>query len=236
MFDGDLDLIEDDFPSAPPPRFKPTTDRKPVYAVFDTETTGLFVFKDEDTGKPIPADDPRQPRMASFAVILADEFGEEISRAKHFIKPDGWSIDGTYAAEVNGLSDEFLYANGVPVSRVLDLWESYVDRGLIAAAFNAQFDCKMMRAELRRAGRYDRFRETRNTCLMRGLAPYGKEGLCIMRGYVKLSEACNYFGIVNENAHDAMADAEAALGILKRLIADGRVIEPKVHFAKGRAE
>ena len=235
MFDGDLDLIEDDFPGAPLPGMKPATDRKPVYAVFDTETTGLFLFKDQETGEPIPADDPRQPRMASFAVILADEAGEEISRAKHFIKPDGWSIDGTYAAEVNGLSDEFLHANGAPVSRVLDLWESYIDQGLIAAAFNAQFDCKMMRAELRRAGRDDRFRDTRNTCLMRALAPYGKEGLCIMRGYVKLAEACRYFGIVNANAHDAMADAEAALGILKHLIADGRVVEPKVHFAKGRA-
>lgn len=93
----------------------------------------------------------------------------------------------------------------------------------------------MMRAELRRAGREDRFEETKNTCLMRGLAPYKDEGLCIVRGYVKLSEACEYFGIVNENAHDAMADAEAALGILKCLIRDGRVIEPKVHYAQGRA-
>lgn len=207
----------------------------PVYAVFDTETTGLFMFKDKETGEPIPADDPRQPRMASFAVILADKDGEELSRAKFFIKPDGWSIDGTKAAEVNGLTDEFLAENGVPVSQVLDLWNSYVDDGLIAAAFNAQFDCKMMRAELRRAGRDDRFEETKNTCLMRGLAPYKDEGLCIVRGYVKLELACEYFGIVNENAHDAMADAEAALGVLKHLIRDDRVLEPKVHYAKSAA-
>lgn len=115
----------------------PEPERRAHYAVFDTETTGIFLFKDKETGEPVPADDPRQPRMASFAVILADENGDEISRAKFFIQPDGWSIDGTQAAEVNGLSDAFLAENGVPVAQVLDLWNSYVDDGLIAAAFNA---------------------------------------------------------------------------------------------------
>lgn len=204
----------------------------PKFVDFDTETTGLFLFKDKATGEPVPADDPRQPRMASFAAILADAEGNEISRVKHFIKPDGWSIDGTYAAEVNGLSDELLNDQGVPVGDILDLWESYIEDGLIAAAFNAQFDCKMMRAELRRADRSDHFEDTRNTCLMRGLAPYKNEGLRIVRGKVKLAVACEFFGIINQEAHDALADAEAALAILQRLIADDRVIEPKVHYAK----
>ena len=89
-----------------------------------------------------------------------------------------------------------------------------------------------MRAELRHAGRDDLFEQTRNTCLMRALDPYKNEGLCIMRGFVKLAVACEYFGIVNDDAHDAMADAEAALAILQILIAADRVIEPKVHYAK----
>ena len=209
----------------------------PKYVVFDTETTGLFLFRVKETGEPVPADDPRQPRLASFAAILADEFGNEISRVKHYVKPDGWEMpqeEGT-AGAVNGLTNEFLAESGVHVSEVLDIWEGYVNDGLIAAAFNSQFDTKMMRAELRRAGRPDLFEQTKNTCLMRGLAPYGKEGLCIVRGYVKLAEACDHFGIVNENAHDAMADAEAALAILKQLIADDRVIEPKVHYAKKKS-
>lgn len=224
----DIDVIDDETQPLPTP--------KPTYVVFDTETTGLFLSRDKETGETVPADDPRQPRMASFAYILADEAGEEISRGKHFIKPDGWSIDGTEAGKINGLTDAFLAENGVPVAEVLDLWTGFIDDGLIAAAFNAQFDCKMMRAELRRAERPDRFEETRNTCLMRGLAPYKNEGLCIVRGYVKLSEACEYFGIVNAAAHDAMADAEAALAILKRLIAANRVIAPQVHYAKEKAE
>lgn len=223
----DMDLIDDET--------NPLPERKPVYVVFDTETTGLFLFRDKETGETVPADDPRQPRMASFAYILADETGEEISRGKHYIKPDGWSIDGTQAGEVNGLTDAFLAENGVPVAEVLDLWNGFIETGLIAAAFNAQFDCKMMRAELRRAARPDRFEETRNTCLMRGLAPYKDEGLCVVRGFVKLSEACDHFKIVNAAAHDAMGDAEAALAILKILIADDRVIAPQVHYAKETA-
>ncbi|PQV58768.1 hypothetical protein LX70_00581 [Defluviimonas denitrificans] len=66
------------------------------------------------------------------------------------------------------------------------------------------------------------------------LAPYGKEGLPIMRGFVKLKEACAYFGFDMTDAHDAMADAQAARQILARLIADGRMPEAKVHYAKNR--
>lgn len=201
------------------------------YAVFDTETTGLFVFRDKATGQTVPADAPGQPRMASFAVVYADEAGEELHRAKLFVRPDGWTIDGTKAGEVNGLTDAFLNAHGVPVGEVLALWNGIIDRGLTVAAFNAQFDCKMMRAELRRAGLPDRFEETRNVCLMKALEPYGVEGLCIQRGFVKLSEACEFFGIDQHEAHDAMSDAADAAAIMRILLRAGRLPEARVHYA-----
>lgn len=203
------------------------TTTAPVFCVFDTETTGLFNFK-------LPADDPSQPRLASAAFILADKHGKEVSRTKLYVRPDGWEM-GAEAGAINGLTTEFLTENGVPVAEVLDLYQGYVESGLDVVAFNAQFDCKMMRSELRRAGRDDLFDRTRNICVMRGLQPYGPEGLCIMRGYVKLSAACEHFGIINANAHDAMADAEAALALLARLIADNRLPEAKVHLAKERS-
>ncbi len=197
------------------------------YVVFDTETTGIFDFKR-------PADDPDQPRMASFAAILMTEDGTILSETKHFVKPDGWSMPqgpGT-AGEVNGLTDDFLTENGIPIGEVLDFYDGLVTAGLQFAAFNAQFDLKMMRAEFRRAGRDDRFEQTPNFCLMRGLAPYGAEGLPIMRGYIKLREVCDHWGIPLDNAHDAMADARASAEILRRMIADGRVPEAKIHYAK----
>jgi|GEM_PF-2345753 len=203
----------------------------PTYIVFDTETTGLFLFRDDTTGEPIPADDPRQPRMASIAFILCDENGHEMSREKRFVLPDGWSIDGAKASEVNGLTDEFLNENGVPVHEILDMWEGFIEDGLIAVAFNAMFDLKVMRAELRRAGRDDHFEQTMNSCAMRSLKPYQDQGLKMNRGqYVKLEVACEFFGIVLENAHDAMADTEACRAITEILIRDGNLIPPKVHY------
>lgn len=205
---------------------------QPHYVVFDTETTGIFEFKDKATGKPVPADAPGQPRMASLAAIIADADGEELDRVRLYVRPDGWSIDGTEASAVNGLTDDFLRRKGIPVTAVLDLWRTWVGQGLIIAAFNAQFDCKMMRAELRRAGRPDLFEETRNICLMRGLKPYHGDGLPIRGGFIKLSAACEFFGIPQREAHDAMSDTEDAFALLKIMIRDGRVPDAKVHYAK----
>lgn len=196
----------------------------PKFLILDTETTGLFDFK-------LPADDPSQPRLAAAAFILADETGAEIKAVKHYVKPDGWEMPAE-AFAINGLSTEFLDANGVPVLTVLDEYEAHIKGGLIVIGFNAQFDCKMMRAEFRRAGRPDLFEETPNICVMRSLHPYGQEGLPIVRGFVKLREACAYFGIEQAAAHDALDDARAARRILARLIADGRMPEAKVHYAR----
>lgn len=210
---------------------------KPTYVVFDTETTGLFLFRDKETGDPVPADDPRQPRLASAAFIVCDDQGIEISRAKHYVKPDGWTMpqgEGS-AGSVNGLTDEFLEQNGVPVAEVLDMWEGFINDGLIAVAHNSQFDSKMMRAELRRAGRPDLFEETKQTCTMRSCKAYKDQGLALKRGqFVKLEVACEFFDIPLINAHDAMADAQACWRLMCRLIADGNLIEPKVHYAAGK--
>lgn len=194
-----------------------TATKNPHYVVLDTETTGLFDFK-------APADAEHQPRLATFAAILTDADGNEIDRVSLYVKPNGWSINGTQAAEVNGLTDEVLRERGVSIHDVLSLWNSLIDAGATMVAFNADFDLKVMRGELRRAGLPDRFDATKRFCVMKALKPYAHHGLVIKgAGFVKLEAACAFFGITNEAAHTAMADAEAAFHLLRRLMIDGYI-------------
>lgn len=189
----------------------------PHYVVLDTETTGLFDFK-------APADAEHQPRLATFAAVLTDADGNEIDRVSLYVKPDGWSINGTQAAEVNGLTDEVLRDRGVPIHDVLSLWNHWIDAGATMVAFNADFDTKVMRGELRRAGLPDRFDATKRLCVMKALKPYAQQGLAVKgAGFVKLETACAFFGITNKAAHTAMADAEAAFHVLRRLMIDGYI-------------
>lgn len=216
---------------------------KPTYVVYDTESNGIFEYKDPVTKEVIPADAPGQPRLASICAIIADQYANEISRTVRYIKPDGWSMEDhsdksralgkKTASEVNGLTDEMLTRSGVPVVEVLREWNDLIDQGLIVTAYNAQHDNKLMRAELRRSGMDDRFEETKNSCLMRSLKPYKEDGMQIKGwGMIKLQAACDFFGLHDFEWHQAESDTEAALAILKVLIKDGNLIPPKVHYAK----
>ena len=197
------------------------------YLVVDTETSGLFDFKQS-------ADAPGQPRLAQAALIYLDEFGETEKTVAQYVQPDGWAMEPG-ATKVNGLTDDFLTRHGVPVGVVLDTYEAAVNEGRVVVAFNAQYDTKVMRAELRRAGRDDLFEQTQNICVMRPLTGVIKARN--RRGGFKfptLKEACDHFGIATPQAHDALADAVAACTLFHKLDALGLLPAPAVHRAKGR--
>ncbi len=202
----------------------------PKFCIFDTETTGLFLFKDPETGAPIPADDPRQPRLAHFSAILLDEDLEEETEIDVFVKPDGWEMPAE-AAAVNGLSTQALLEVGTPIGIILDTYVDLVRRGFVMVAFNAQFDCKMMRGELRRAGRPDMFDETPNICIMRAAMALGVKKADGARGYPKLTDCAAHLGFAMPDAHSANGDTRAALALFRHLHAVGALPEAKVHFA-----
>ena len=193
------------------------------FAVIDTEGSGLFDFAK-------PADAPGQPRLASFAMLLLDEKLEVVEEVHYYVKPDGWKMEAG-AIEVNGLTDQYLADNGVPVTTVLKIYTQAIEEGYAIAAFNAQHDCKTMRAELRLAGMPDLFLQTRNFCCMRksqGIIPRpdGK------KSWPKLEHARLHLGISNEGAHSAIGDARSALVVLRHLRDQGVDLTPEVHFAK----
>lgn len=201
------------------------------YLVIDTETTGLFNFK-------LPADAEGQPRLAHLAMIWADENGQELDRQDLYVRPNGWSMpqgEGS-AGAINGLTDEFLRAKGADIEVVLDQYLEEIRRGLIVVAFNAQYDLKVMRGELRRAGKPDLFEKTLNVCTMRPMVklckiPYPNRG---GHKFPNLGEALAYFGHGLQGAHQAMNDAEGALIVMRELMKIDELPVPAVHYAKAK--
>lgn len=204
------------------------------YAIIDTETSCLFDFTK-------PADAPGQVRLASLAIItvdtgfssLTDEPLPAIEEHAFLIRPDGWKM-APEATVVNGFTDEFLYANGEPVAVALEKYASLIDSGFVIVAFNAQFDTKVMRGELRRAGLPDRFESTPNICVMRAATNVCRVPKKTGSGYKfpKLAEACAFFKITQDAAHTAMGDARSALAIFRELHTANLLPVPEVHFAK----
>ncbi len=202
------------------------SDRPLGYVVIDTETSGLFDFSK-------PADAEGQPRLASLAMIMLNGDLDEESRSELFVKPDGWTLSAD-AAKANGLAMDALIRDGRPVAEVLRAYTNAIDSGYVVVAFNAQFDTKVMRGELRRAGIPDRFEDTPNICVMRAASlvckiPKAKGG---GHKFPKLAEACNHFLISQDADHSAMGDAEAALAIFRKLREIDACPDPSVHYAK----
>lgn len=188
--------------------------------VIDTETSGIFDFKRS-------ADAEGQPRLAQLAMILLDEASLVQSEHNFYVKPDGWTMDPAATAK-NGLTDEFLHAHGVPVRAVLEAYSETILAGRFIIAFNAQFDAKMMRGELRRAGMPDLFEETRNVCVMRKangiiLKEGGK------KGWPSMDRCREVLGLTRDGAHGAMKDATDALAVYHHLFAQGVDLTPEIH-------
>lgn len=177
------------------------------YAVIDCETTGLFDYSKR-------ADHSDQPRMASFSVATLDE-DLMVEHCHHmYIYPEGWKMSKE-TEEINGLSTAFLQNCGVSVIDALSLYTAKVKAGLTICSFNASFDSKVLRGELRRAGMDDLYNETETFCVMKAMTPIcklpGKRG-----GYKwpKLSEAMEFCGIPQVGSHDSMMDVIDTVRVL----------------------
>lgn len=205
------------------------------YLVTDTETSGLFDFSK-------PADADGQPRLANLAMILLDQQLNEEARWNLFVYPDGWTMNEE-ATKVNGITTEYLLTHGLPVRDVLATYAAMIDQGFIVAAFNAQYDTKVARGELRRAGMPDRFETTPNICLMRASTGVCKIPRASGKGYKfpKLEEACDHFKIPLPQRHGKM---EPGTGCMSHVIAEAELLrclahigclpDPEVHYAKER--
>lgn len=170
---------------------------------FDTETTGL-------PPKFAGIDDPRQPRLVQFAGILAEEDGRVVRANSSIVKPDGYEIP-EQSSIVHGIKTDFAEAYGVRLLSVLEWYHRAVRDCDLVVAHNADFDIKIMRANMLREKVddppdrpvFDTMKET--TDLLKLPGRYGYK-------WPKLDELHRFlFGDGFEGAHDALEDIRATL-------------------------
>ncbi|MCP5018401.1 MAG: 3'-5' exonuclease [Ketobacter sp.] len=203
-----------------------------IALIFDTETTGLFQFKDED-GNSVPADADGQPRLLSIATALVNQDGTILDQFYDLVKPEGFEVDEAGEAfAVNKLSNDILSEKGKPVVDVLEMYDIFLDKCDFVSAFGIGFDQKMVRAEMRRAGRDDRYGYRSTFEIMYKARSLACEAGAPHSNPKKLTECFeNIMECSFPDAHDAHADLHATIDIYRQLLFSGKV-EPKEQVSK----
>ena len=174
-------------------------------AAFDTETTGVDVETD---------------RIVSAAVVVQDAPGLRPRVTRWLVNP-GVPVPEA-ATAVHGLTEEFLQHRGrwpAPVMyEIAEQLAEHAARGRPLVVMNAPFDLTLLDRELRRH---------RASSLQRWL---GSSSLYVLdprvldkqldrhrKGRRTLTDLCAHYEVPLEDAHDAAADALAALEVVRAL-------------------
>jgi len=174
-------------------------------AAFDTETTGVDVETD---------------RIVSAAVVVQDAPGTRPRMSRWLVNP-GVPVPEA-ATAVHGLTDEHLQRNGRwPAPVMFEIAEQLAEQAMMnrpLVVMNAPFDLTLLDRELRRhrASSLDRWFEG---SALRVLDPrvLDKHLDRYRKGRRTLTDLCAHYGVSLEGAHDAGADALAALDVVRAL-------------------
>ncbi|WP_329436057.1 MULTISPECIES: 3'-5' exonuclease [unclassified Streptomyces] len=172
-------------------------------AAFDTETTGVDVESD---------------RIVSAAIVVQDAAGSRPRVSRWLVNP-GVPVPAG-ATEVHGLTDEHLQRNGrwpAPVmEEIARLLGEQAAAGRPLVVMNAPFDLTLLDRELRRhrASALGRYMESSSLCVLdprvldKHLDRYRK-------GRRTLTDLCAHYEVELDGAHDAAADAQASLDVVR---------------------
>ncbi|MEY2631238.1 MAG: Error-prone polymerase [Bacteroidota bacterium] len=117
-----------------------------MYLIFDTETTGL----PRNWAAPI-SDTDNWPRCIQIAWQLHDAMGNLIEHQDYLVQPEGFNIP--YDAErIHGISTELAQAQGVPLSEVLEKFNTALSKAKFIVGQNVGFDVNIMGCEFYRLG------------------------------------------------------------------------------------
>lgn len=173
--------------------------------IFDTETTGLPLWKD-------PSDHPDQPHLVEIASQLYTPAGELVDQFQAIIKPDGWIITPELTA-IHGISHEQAMDEGISEAEALDGFLALHARASVRAAHNINFDDRIIRIAISRyhgkelADSYKESTEKYCTC-------NSSRGPVGLKKPPTLAEAYKHFtGQDLIEAHRAMPDTQACAKI-----------------------
>lgn len=191
---------------------------------YDTETTGLPIFKE-------PSEHPDQPHIVQLAACLVDlDARTLISSMDVIIRPNGWMIPDAVAA-VHGITTEHATAVGIEEKTAIDMFMAlWAGPGRLRIAHNEQFDARILRIALKRffdvpdeiLPKSDEWKSGAAECTARLATPICaipptermKAAKRFHHKTPNLGEAYRHFtGRDLENAHSAMADVRACMDV-----------------------
>ncbi|MFK8907444.1 3'-5' exonuclease [Streptomyces sp. YS-3] len=174
--------------------------REPLVG-FDLETTGT---------------DPLEARIVSAAIVGVR--GGEVARQRNWLADPGILIPAQ-ASAIHGISNERAASEGRPVREVADeiaeTITGYWARGVPVVAYNAAFDLTLLEAELRRHALPSLTDRLGGAPLGPVVDPYTIDRAVdrYRKGKRTLEAVCVEYGVVLDGAHEAGADALAAVRV-----------------------
>ncbi|MEV6247275.1 3'-5' exonuclease [Streptomyces sp. NPDC051742] len=168
---------------------------------FDLETTGT---------------DPLEARIVTASIVAVHE--GRVVRQRDWLADPGIRIP-EQASAIHGISSERAAAEGRPVREVADeiaeTLTGYWKQGVPVVAYNATFDLTLLSAELRRHGLRSLGERLGGAGIGPVVDPYTIDRAVdrYRRGKRNLEAVCGEYGVVLEAAHQAAADALAAVRV-----------------------
>ncbi|MFD9796201.1 3'-5' exonuclease [Streptomyces sp. NPDC059070] len=168
---------------------------------FDLETTGT---------------DPLEARIVTAAVVGVRD-GEPV-RTRNWLADPGIRIPAQ-ASAIHGISTERAASEGRPVREVADeiaeTLTGYWAQGVPVVAYNAAFDLSLLAAELRRHGLPSLTERMGGAAAGPVVDPYTIDRAVdrYRKGKRTLEAVCVEYGVVLDGAHEAGADALAAVRV-----------------------
>lgn len=184
---------------------------------YDTETTGLPLFKD-------PSEHPDQPHIVQLGAALVDlDSRKVLSAIDVMVKPNGWSIPKE-VSDIHGITTEMAGDLGVSESAAVEMFMAMWSRRL-RVAHNESFDARILRIALFRHASEsvaDEWKASPAECTAKMTTPIldipaTQAMKASGRNWAKtpkLVEAYrHFFGKEMEDAHNAMADVRGCIAV-----------------------